>query len=80
MVEILNWLPFLYIVEFTADRKDNDKNLLPSLLNFSIFKIKCWCNPREDDLKKTAEKVAIRCSSCGKEIIIDVNFLDITYQ
>ena len=32
--ESLNWLPFLDTMEFTADRIDNDKNLLPSSLNF----------------------------------------------
>ena len=68
-------------MEFTADRIENDKNLLPSLLNlFTMFKIKCWWNQREDVLKQTVEKFAIRCSSCGKETMIDVNFLDTTYQ
>ena len=31
---ILNWLPFLDTIEFTADRIENDKNLSPSLLIF----------------------------------------------
>ena len=40
--ESLNCLPF-YTMEFTAYRIENDKKLLPSLLNlFSMFKIKCW--------------------------------------
>ena len=43
----LNWLPFIDTIECTADRIENDKNLLPSLLkNDSMFKIKCWWNPR----------------------------------
>ena len=33
-MESLNWLPFLDITEFTADRINKDKNLLPSLFNF----------------------------------------------
>ena len=50
----LNWLPFIDIMEFTADRIDNDKNILPSLLKiFTMFKIKCWRNQREDDPKQT---------------------------
>ena len=60
IVESLNWLPFLDIVEFTADRIENDKNLLPSLLKyFTMFKIKCWWNQREDDLKKVAIAVIV---------------------
>ena len=58
IVEIPNWSPFLDTMEFTADRIDNVKNILPSLLNcFSMFKIKCWWNPREYDLKQTVEKM-----------------------
>ena len=39
-MESLDWLPFLDIMEFTADRIENDKNLLPSLLKkFTTFKI-----------------------------------------
>ena len=34
IMESLNWLPFLDIMEFTADSINNDKNILPSLLNF----------------------------------------------
>ena len=32
IMEILNWLPFSYIMEFTADKIKNDINLFPSLL------------------------------------------------
>ena len=45
-----------------------------------MFKIKCWWNPRENDLKQTVEKVAIRYGNCGKEAMIDVDILDTTYQ
>ena len=45
-----------------------------------MFKIKCCWNPWEDYLKQTVEKVAIRCSNCGKETMIDVHFLDTTYK
>ena len=45
-----------------------------------MFKIKCWRNPRENDLKQTLEKVAIRCSNFGKETMIDVAILDTTHQ
>ena len=81
MKESLNWLPFLHIMEFTADRIENGKNILPSLLKiFSMSKIKCWWNPREDEIKHTEVKVDIRCSNCGKETIIYVHILDTTYQ
>ena len=34
---------------------------------FTMLKIKCWWNKKgKDDQKKTAEKVAIRCSNGGK--------------
>ena len=53
-MESLNWLPFHDIMEFTADRIDNDKNILPSLLDFfTMFRIKYWQNKKEDDIKQT---------------------------
>ena len=68
-------------MEFTADRIYNDKNMLPSLLKlFPMFKIKCWWNPREYDLKQTVVKVAIRCSNGVKETMIDVDNINTTYQ
>ena len=65
-MESLDWLPFLYITEFTADSINNDKNLLPSFLKFfTMFKIKClWNKQEKDDLKQTVETVSIRCSNC----------------
>ena len=46
-----------------------------------MFKIKCWWNPMEDNLKQTVEKkVVIRCSNCGKETMIDVYIMDTIYQ
>ena len=72
---------FFDIVDFTADKIENDGNILPSLLKlFSMFNIKYWWNTRGDYLKQTVENFATRCSNCGKEKIIDVDFLDTTYQ
>ena len=45
-----------------------------------MFKIKFWWDPKENDLKQTVEKVAIRCSNFVKETMIDVDILDTTYQ
>ena len=45
-----------------------------------MFKIKCWWNQREYNLKQTVEKVAIRCSNCGKETMIGVYIFYTTYQ
>ena len=57
ITESLNWLPFLDIMEFTADSTNNDKNLLPSLLkNITMFKIKCWWNKKEKYDKKNYRK------------------------
>ena len=68
IMESLSWLTFLDTMEFTSDRIQNDCNPLPSLLKvFIMFKIKCWWNKKEKgDIKKTVEKVAIRCGNCGK--------------
>ena len=67
-------------MEFSADRIENDKNILPSLLKlFSMFKIKCWYSPGEDEIK-IQEKIAISCSNCGKETMIDADILNTTYQ
>ena len=54
-------------MEFTVYRIDNNKNLLKSSLkNKPTFKVKCWLNPREHEIKQTVVKVAIRCSNSGK--------------
>ena len=45
-----------------------------------MFKIKCWWNPRKDEIKHTGVKIAIRCSNCGKETMIDLDMLNTTYQ
>ena len=45
-----------------------------------MFKIKCWWNTREDEIKHTGVEVAIRCSNCGKETMIDVDIMNTTYQ
>ena len=72
-------MTFLYIVELTADRIENDKKLVPSLLKLSsAFKIKCWYSPGGADIDNTGEKRVIRCSSCGKETILDVDHLNTT--
>ena len=69
------------MIEFTANRIENDKNILLSLLkilhclglNVGGIKIKF-------DLKQTVEKVSIRCGNFGKETIIDVDLLETNYQ
>ena len=44
-------------MDFTVDRIDNDKNILPSFLKlFSMFKIKCWYSQGEYEIKNTGEK------------------------
>ena len=45
-----------------------------------MFKIKCWWSPREDEIKHTGVKIAIRYSNCGKGIIIDVDTMNTTHQ
>ena len=45
-----------------------------------MFKIKCCWNLREDEIKQTVVKVAIRCTNCGKETIIDMNNINTIYQ
>ena len=45
-----------------------------------MFKIKCWWNTREYEIKNTGVKFAIRFSDCGKETMIDVYIMNNTYQ
>ena len=47
---------------------------------FSMFKIKCWWNKREYEIKHTGVKFAIRCSNCEKETMIVVDNMNTTYQ
>ena len=42
---------------------------------------KCWLNKKDrGDLKLNAEKVAIRCTNCLKETMIDLDLLETYYQ
>ena len=45
-----------------------------------MFKIKFWYSPGGIEIKKISTKIAIRCSHCGKETMIDVNNTNTTYQ
>ena len=66
-------------MEFTADSIENDKKLLPSLLNLiSMLRIKCWYSPRYNE-KKYGIKISIMCGNCGKEKKIDVDNFNTTY-
>ena len=68
-------------MKFSTDGIENNKNILPSLLNiFSMFKVKCLWNTREYEIKHTGIKFAIRYGNCGKETIIDVDIVNTTYQ
>ena len=73
-------------IDFIMAKKINflsskhNKNLLPSFLKlFSMFKIKCWYSLGGFE-KSTAEKITRRCINCGKELNIDVDNLNTTYQ
>ena len=44
-----------------------------------MFKIKCWCSPGEVE-KNAVGKFSIRCSTCGKEAMIDIGIMNTTYQ
>ena len=46
---------------------------------FSMLKIHFWYKTGEVE-KNTAEKIAIKCSNCGKETIIDMDNMNTTYQ
>ena len=43
-----------------------------------MFKIKCWWNPGEDEVKHTGVKIAIMCSNFEKETMIYVDMLNTT--
>ena len=44
-----------------------------------MFQIFCWYNKGHDDQNKF-EHIAIRCISCGKEIMISMDNMNTTYQ
>ena len=79
-MESLNCLSFVDIVDLTADSRENDKNLLPSFLKtITMFRIKCWWNTREDEIKHT------KVSFLYDVVIVGggndgCGFLDTTYQ
>ena len=45
-----------------------------------MFKIKCWWNPREYEIKQTVVKIDIRYGNFVKEKMIDVDNINTTYQ
>ena len=45
-----------------------------------MFRIKCWWNPREDEIKHTGVKKSVRCINCGKGTMIDVDIMNTTYK
>ena len=45
-----------------------------------MFKIECWWNSREDEIKQTVVKVDVRCTNRGKETMINVDNINTTYQ
>ena len=63
--DVINWFPFLNIMEYTADKIYNDIILLPSLLKICpVFQMRFWYDKESDD-KNDVKIVAIRCINCG---------------
>ena len=55
------------IMEYNANKIDNEKIILPSLMKMcSIFQMRFWYDKEYSD-KNDVKTVAIRCSDCGKE-------------
>ena len=67
-------------MEYTTDNIDNEIILLPSLLKiFTIFQIHCWYDKVHDD-QNNVEKIAIRCSNCGKETGLSLKSTNTNYK
>ena len=77
--EVINWFPFMNIMDYTTDKIDNEITLLPSLLKmFSMFKMSFWYDNKPDD-KNDVKVIAIRCSNCGKEkVYLQIILIPIT--
>ena len=66
MKEVINWFPFLNIMEYTENRIDNEITLLlSSLKTFPMFQMRFWYDKEPDD-QNGVKVIAIRCSSFGK--------------
>ena len=50
------------------------------IVEFFMFKIECWWNTREYEIKHTVVKVAIRYSNCQKITMIDMDNMNTIYQ
>ena len=67
-------------MEYTEDKIENDKTLLPSLLKmFSMFKIYFWYNKGHYDLNKV-EHITIRCINCGEKTGLSMYNMDTEYK
>ena len=48
--EVIDWFPFLNIMEYTVDKIENNITLLPLLLKiFSMFQMRFWYDNEHDD-------------------------------
>ena len=65
--EVINWFPFLNIMEYNTDRIDNDIKLLLSMLKtFSMFQMSFKYDNEHDD-ENNVKIITIRCINFGKK-------------
>ena len=68
------------IMEYTAEKIENEITILPSLLKmFSMFQMSFWYDNEPDD-KNDMKIIAIRCINCGKERGLSMNNINTNYK
>ena len=78
--EVINWFNFLNIMEYTADKIENEITLLPSFLNFfAMFQMNFWYDNEHND-QNNVENIAIRCNNCGKETGLYMKNMNTNYN
>ena len=61
-------------------RIDNEITIVQSFLNvLSMFQICCWYNKVNGDQNKV-EHISVRCSNCGKEIVLYMDNMNTKYK
>ena len=78
--EVINWFPFINIMDYTADNIENEITLLPLLLKmFSMFQIRFWYDKEHDD-QNNVENIAIIFINCGKETGLSMKNMNTNYK
>ena len=78
--EVINWFPFLDIMDYTVDKIQNEITLLTTFLKQISMSQMCFCYNKEPDEKNDVKIIAIRCIHCGRETGLSMKNINTNYK